>query len=424
MTHALVMLMGLGASSGVQDPVPGLLAEVSAERIGARIEALVGFGTRHTMSETESETRGIGAARRWIRADLEAAAAATGGRLQVRTQAFEQAMGRRGARRDVELVNVYGFLPGTQGDPKGRTYVVSGHYDSIPSSGMDAESDAPGADDDASGTAVVLELARVMSAYEFEANLVFLCVPGEEQGLFGSKYFASWAHAEGLAIDGMITNDIVGGTVGGNGVEDDRTIRCFSAAEGLHSPSRELARSMREAVQRYVLDAEVELVFRLDRFGRGGDHQPFHELGYPAVRMTEANEDYAHQHQDVREENGVLYGDRLEFVSFDYTARVARANAALLAQLALAPAPPAEVELRAALRYDTEVRWQASPSAHLAGYVVVWRETTAPYWKHASELIEGTSFTAPGVSADNCFFGVRAVGEDGHQSRTAYPRRP
>jgi hypothetical protein len=402
-----------------EDPLPALLAQVSPERLQASVEALVAFGTRHTLSETESDTRGIGAARRWVKRALEAASAESGGRLLVREQreTLQLRVGR--ARVEVEVVNVYGFLPGKDVEPNGRTYVVSGHYDSRAGRGSDATSDAPGADDDASGTAVVLELARVLSQHEFDANLIFLCVAAEEQGLHGARMFDAWAQEQGLDIDAFITNDIVGGVEGGGGRADRKTLRVFSGAEGLHSPSRELARAIQLSAARYVPDVQVRLVFRLDRFGRGGDHIPLHNRGVPAVRFTEAYEHYARQHQDVRVEDGVAYGDLPEFVDPDYMALVARVNGAALGELALAPAPPSTLVLRGAVRYDTELRWQASPDA-VEGYELVWRDTTAPLWEHARAVGDETRAVLP-VLADGNFFGVRAVGAGGHRSRIAYP---
>ena len=416
-----------------EDPIPSMLAEVSPERLLEHVEKLVSFHTRHTFSETGSDERGIGAARRWLRSELRTISKQTGGRLEVREQRFVQAI--RG--QEVELVIVYGFLPGTAVEPEGRTYVVSGHYDSRAGSGMDATSFAPGADDDASGTAVVLELARVMSGHRYPANLVFMCVPAEEQGLYGAAHFAEEAEAQGLLVDGMLTNDIVGGVEGGNGVRDDVTIRCFSAAEGLHSASRELARAVRASAVRYVPDANVSLIFRLDRFGRGGDHKPFHDRGFPAVRMTEANEYYARQHQDVRVVDGVQYGDLLEFVSGPYMGKVARVNAAVLAELALAPAPPKELNMRAAVAYDTQLSWEPDASGQVVAYEVVWRATSAPDWEY-SRMVDGkvstmrtrrgtrevVRTTIEGVTADGYFFGVRSVSAGGHRSRVTYPRRP
>ena len=431
MLQPALLTLALAAPS-VEDPIPAVLAAVDARRLKAHVEKLVSFHTRNSFSDTESDETGIGAARRWLESEMRSASKDTGGRLEVSMQSFEASV--RG--REVEMVNVVAFLPGRQNDPKGRTYVVSGHYDSMPSRGSDGETGAPGADDDASGTSVVLELARAMSAYEYEANIYFICVPGEEQGLYGSRHFAEWCQAEGIAVDGMITNDIVGGVEGGNGIKDDVTIRCFSRAEdGVHSLSREMARAMQSSAQRYVDDARVELIFRLDRFGRGGDHKPFDDLGYPAVRMTEANEFYARQHQNVREENGVAFGDLPEFVSGPYMAKVARANAACLAELALAPPPPEAPRMRAAVSYDTQLSWAPVPGA--AGYEIVWRKTTEPQWTGSmrvgpeSETLESrrgnrelVRATVEKISADSYFFGVRSLSKDGHRSRVSYPVRP
>ncbi len=414
-----------------QDPIPAALERSDPARILGDVERLVGFGTRHTLSETGSDSRGIGAARRWLRSELEAISSETGGWLEVREQRFTAKV--RGV--EAELVNVYGFLPGLDVGEYGRTYVVSGHYDSRAKRSSDAASDAPGANDDASGTAVVLEVARLLATGRYRANLVFLVVPGEEQGLFGSKHFASEAQRLGWDIDGMITNDIVGGVEGGNGIRDERTIRCFSGRPELDPAGRQLARAIKESAERYVPDATVRLVFRVDRFGRGGDHKPFQERGVPAVRFTEANEHYRRQHEDVRVEDGVQYGDLAEFVSAEYMGRVARVNAAALAELALAPAPPTQVAMRAAVSYDTQMGW--APSEHGAdGYEIVWRDTTAPVWTHG-QVVPPTIRTQPargsrperqvvqgtveGVTADTHFFGVRALSEAGHRSRVVMP---
>jgi acetylornithine deacetylase/succinyl-diaminopimelate desuccinylase-like protein len=421
------------AAAPAGDPIPLLLARAEPARLLADVERLAAFHTRHTLSETESDERGIGAARRWLAAELAKIASATGGHLQVREQSFRtEVLGK-----EVELVNVYGFLPGTGVEALGRTYVVSGHYDSRAKRGNDAEGHAPGANDDASGCAVVLEAARLLAGSELSANVVFLLVAGEEQGLIGAKHFAKEAKAASWDIDGMFTNDIVGGVEGGNGVRDEVTLRCYSDAEGMHSSSRELARALAASAARYVPDARVRLVFRADRFGRGGDHQAFHAEGFPALRLTEANEHYARQHEDVREENGVQYGDLVQHVSAEYMARVARVNAAALAELALAPAPPQELALRAALSYDTQLGWAPSVGG-AASYELVWRDTTAPTWTDSLPVEavvreqttrRGTTRmvvqgTAKGVTADTHFFGVRAVSAVGHRSRVVLPERP
>jgi len=404
-----------------EDVVAELLAGISEERLMSKVETLVGFGTRHTLSETISSTHGIGAARRWLERELVEVSRATGGRLEVQRQEFMARLRSRPSVVEAEVVNVFGYLPSRSQERSGRTYVVSGHYDSRASDPLDGESAAPGADDDASGCAVVLELARVLSGHEFDANIVFLFVGAEEQGLFGAKHFAARAKEDGVWIDGMITLDIVGGIERGDGLIDERTIRCYSAAEGLHSSSRELARSVDAACRSHEPGAAVKLVYRLDRFGRGGDHIPFHELGWPAVRLTEAGEHYDRQHQDVRVEEGRRYGDLAEFVSAPYMARVARVTGAALAGLALAPPPPTRVRMRAALRHDTEVRWE--PVEGAAGYEVLWRDTTAVRWEGAYPA-EGPPFEVPGKSADTHFFGVRAVSAAGYRSRAAIPNRP
>ena len=432
-------LMALVAAAALQgDPIPRMLERVDPERPMEDVETLVSFHTRHTLSETESDERGIGAARRWLKSELQAISESTGGRLEVREQRFMASV----MRRQAELVNVYGFLPGTEAGPTGRTYVVSGHYDSRVRRGLDAESFAPGANDDGSGTAVVLELARIMASETYRANLVFLLVPGEEQGLIGEKHFAEVAEEADWDIDGMFTNDIVGGVEGGNGVRDTTTVRCYSQAEGMHSTSRELARALAASAERYVEDARIKLVFRPDRFGRGGDHQAFHAKGFPALRLTEANEHYARQHEDVREENGVVYGDLPEFVSADYMALVTRVNAAALAELALAPAPPSRVRMRAAVSYNTQLGWSPSkggPDAEApAHYEIVWRDTTAATWTDATKVEARTREAVSrsgekraivqgavlGVTADTNFFGVRAVSASGHRSRVVLPDRP
>jgi hypothetical protein len=416
MIHALAFVVL--AQAPAEDPVPAILKEISAARIRERIEKLVAFGTRNTFSDTTSETRGIGAARRWIEADLRASSAAAGGRLEIRTLS---GMHKRKDGPDVEVVDVYGFLPGRVKDPLARTYLVCGHYDSRAGKADDAESAAPGADDDASGTAVVLEMARAMSVREFEANLVFLIVAGEEQGLWGSGDFAEWAGKEKLQLDGVVTNDIVGASVGGNGKKNETVVRCFSGGEGLHDPSRELARSLVDAARRYLPDTRVELVFRLDRLGRGGDHIPFHKAGIPALRLTEENEHYDRQHKDVGAPGPGRTGDLAEYVSEEYVARVARLNAALLADLALAPPAPTGVVLKGAAKYDATLSWE--PAAGAAGYVVVWRDTTSPVWQERSAVIREAQVVLP-VLADDRFFGVRAVDALGHESRTAIPKTP
>jgi Peptidase family M28/Fibronectin type III domain len=419
-----------------------IVREISAANIEATIKKLVGFGTRHSLSETESETHGIGAARRWIKSEFERYSRESGGRLQVEFDEFTQPAAAR-VPKPTQIVNVVATLPGRQAESKDRLYVVSGHYDSCVCAQdlLDATSDAPGANDDASGTAAVMEMARVMSKYEFDATLVFMTVAAEEQGLLGSTHWAETAKQKNLNIAGMITNDIIGSSHAEDGHVDNQHVRLF--AEGVPPgkemspelrtllqtggendlPTRQLARSIKASAERYVAGMTVTVVYRKDRYLRGGDHSPFLDRGYAAVRMTEPNEDYKHQHQKVRKENGAQYGDLPEFDDFNYIAQVARVNAAGLANLALAPAPPANVEVETVqLENDTTLRWEASKEPDIAGYQIVWRETTAPFWQQKQFVGNVTNFTVKGLSKDNYLFGVEAVDKDGNSSVAVYPR--
>ena len=417
-----------------------MLRQISAARIELNIRKLVSFQTRMTLSETESDTVGIGAARRWIKSEFDRYSRESGGRLRVAFDEFTQPAGQRNPN-PVQVVNVVGTLPGEQPESRGRMYVVSGHYDSRNSGALDAKGAAPGADDDASGTAAVMEMARVMSKYKFDATLVFLAVAGEEQGLYGSTHWAKMAREKNLDIEGMITNDIIGASRAEDGHIDNRHVRVF--AEGIppvaqmpeelrtlartggdnDTPSIELARKIKEAAAEYVPGMQVTVIYRRDRYLRGGDHSPFLDAGYAAVRMTEPNEIFQHQHQDVRKEGGVQYGDLLEFDDFNYIAQVTRVNAAALASLALAPAAPKNVEVDTVkLENDTSLKWSANKEPDLAGYRIVWREDIAPFWQHQRFAGNATSFTVKGVSKDNYIFGVEAVGKNGASSPAVYPK--
>ncbi|HLG16792.1 MAG TPA: M28 family metallopeptidase [Blastocatellia bacterium] len=419
-----------------------IVREISADNIEAIIKKLVGFETRHSLSETGSDSRGIGAARRWIKSEFERYSREAGGRLQVEFDEFVQQPTQR-VPNPTTIVNVVATLPGKQAESKDRIYVVSGHYDSClcAQDTLDATSAAPGANDDASGTAAVMEMARVMAKYEFDATLVFMTVAAEEQGLLGSTHWAEMAKQKSLNIAGMITNDIIGSSRAEDGRIDNTHVRLF--AEGVGGvrgempnelrtllqtgaendlPTRQLARFIKELGEKYVTGMNVTVVYRRDRYGRGGDHSPFLDRGYPAVRMTEPNEDYKHQHQRVREEKGVKYGDLPEYDDFKYIAQVARVNAAALAGLALAPAPPANVEVEVRLENDTNLRWEANKEPDLAGYRIVWRETTAPFWQGRLLVGNVTRYTVKGMSKDNYLFGVQAVDKDGNWSVAVYPR--
>jgi hypothetical protein len=403
------------------------------------VRKLVSFGTRNTLSAQDNPTRGIGAARDWLKDEFQKIAQGSGGRLTVELQSFEQPKAAR-IPEPIMITNVVATLRGAKAASAARTYVVSGHYDSMCSSPTDAVCDAPGANDDASGVAAVLEMARVMSRHDFEATIVFMAVAGEEQGLLGATYFAEQAKQKEMAIEAMFTNDIVGNTLGGNGVRDRRTVRVFS--EGVpsnetteeaatrrgtggenDSASRQLARFIKEVGATYLPAFNVQMIYRRDRYLRGGDHIPFLERGFPAVRFCETHENYNHQHQNVRTENGVVYGDLPEFVDYPYIAEVARLNAAALATLALAPARPKEVGLLTRrLTSDTDLQWTANTDEDLAGYEIVWRETVSPVWTHARMVGNVTSYTVKGMSKDNYFFGVRAVDRQGNRSPVSFPR--
>lgn len=427
------------ASVRSNQQIARLVQEIDARNIERSIRKLVSFGTRNTLSMQDDPNRGIGAARDWLFSEFSKAAESSGGRMTVEKQTFEQPKAERVAVPTM-ITNIVATLKGTQPESEGRTYVVSGHYDSMCTSPTDAKCDAPGANDDASGTAAVLEMARVMAKQKFDATIIFMAVAGEEQGLLGSTYFAEQAKQKGMDVEAMFTNDIIGNSLGGNGVRDRHTIRVFS--EGVpsnespaeanvrrgvggenDSASRQLARFIKETAGRYVPGMRVLMVYRRDRYLRGGDHRPFLERGFTAVRFTETNEDYRHQHQNVRKENGVRYGDLPEFVDFNYIADGARVSAASLTMLALAPARPKNVVVvTARLTNDTDLKWDANKEPDLAGYEIVWRDTTSPVWTNARTVGKVTSFTAKGISKDNFFFGVRALDESGNRSPVSFPR--
>jgi hypothetical protein len=419
--------------------ISNIVREIDARNIEATIRKLVSFGTRNTLSDQNDPKRGIGAARDWLYAEFLKAAEASNGRMTVEKQSYEQPKAARVPEPTI-ITNVVATLKGSQPEATDRIYVVSGHYDSMCSSPTDAKCDAPGANDDSSGTAAVLEMARVMAKYEFDATIVFMAVAGEEQGLLGSTYFAEQAKQKNWNVDGMFTNDIVGNTLGGNGVRDRGHVRVFS--EGVpstetpaeattrrsvggenDSASRQLARFIKEIGDEFVPQFKVMMIYRRDRYGRGGDHIPFLERGYPAVRFTEVNEEFRHQHQNVRVENGVQFGDLPEFVDFAYIANVARVNAASLAALGWAPSRPKGVTIVAQrLSNDTELRWDANKEPDLAGYEIVWRETIEAVWTDSKPVGNVTSFTMKGMSKDNYFFGVRSIDKDGNKSPVTYPR--
>ena len=412
-----------------------LAAEVQPERMRADIEALVGFGTRHTLSETRSETRGIGAARRWAQRQFEAMSRECGGCLTIATPS-DTVTGPR-VPVPTEVVDVLAIQRGT-GDPN-RVIIISGHIDSRVTDVMNFTDDAPGANDDASGVATVLEAARVLSKHRFDATLVFAVLSGEEQGLLGGKILADYATAQGWQVEANLNNDIVGNSQGQSGVRDTTRVRVFSegtktvetAAQAerrrynggeVDSSSRNLARFIDGIADRYLTNFDVELIYRTDRYGRGGDQVEMLRAGFPAVRVSEGAENYDRQHQDLRTEDGVVYGDTIAGVDFDYLGQVARLDIVSMGALASAPSVPTGVTIAGAVKPDTTLGWTAVPGA--AGYRVWWRSTTSPQWTHSRWAGPATELTLPGVVIDDWFFGVSAVSADGFESPVVFPGPP
>jgi acetylornithine deacetylase/succinyl-diaminopimelate desuccinylase-like protein len=423
----------------VDPQIASALRQVSAQRIQSNIEKLVSFQTRSTLSAQDPASiasgHGIGAAREWIKSEFERYSRDCHGCLEVKVDSFTEPPGGR-IPKPTEITNVYAVMKGSDPESSGRIVLVSGHYDSRNSDNLNITDPAPGANDDGSGTAVSLECARVLSQLKFPATIVFLTVAGEEQGLNGSSHFAKMAKSAGWDIEAVLNNDIVGGDRSPQ--QDSSVVRVFSEGVPIaasedelrqirnlggesDSASRQLARYIAEVGRTYDAGVKPLLTFRLDRYLRGGDHISFNEQGYAAVRFTEFHEDYNHQHQNVRTENGVEFGDLLKFVNFDYVAAVARLNAAILASLAAAPAPPAKVHLLTPkLENDSTLTWEPSPGGHVASYEVLWRATTSPDWEHARAVENGTRATLP-VSKDNVIFAVRALDKQGHRSLAVTP---
>ena len=403
-------------------------------QLQATVQALVGFGTRHTLSDTASPRRGIGAARRWAQSRFAEIGRGCGGCLTIVTPS-QTVTGER-VPKPAEIVDVVAIQKGTV-DPE-RVIVLTGHIDSRVSDPMNATADAPGADDDASGVAVVIEAARILSRHQFPATIVYGVLSGEEQGLYGGKVLADYAKAQGWRVEADLNNDIVGAIRGQNGIVDNTRLRVFSEGtrdtetaeeakqrrfEGGEndSASRNVARYAKAVAESYMPNWTVALVYRLDRFGRGGDHSAFNALGYPAVRFTENAENYRHQHQDVRIEGGVEFGDTLANVDFAYLAKVTATNALAAASMASAPPPPVKVMIAGAVTPDTQLTWTASPGSRAAGYRAHWRNTSEPAWTHARDAGVAGTLTLANVAIDDFSFGVASVSADGFESPVVFP---
>lgn len=427
-------------STAPADPeIRAALHQISAQKVESDIHKLVSFHTRSTLSAQDKASiaagKGIGAAREWIKSEFERYSRECGGCLEVKTDSFTQPVSERVAS-PVQITNVYAVLQGSNPEDAKRIVLVSGHYDSRNSSNENVTDAAPGANDDASGTAVSLECARTLSKLHFPGTIIFLTVAGEEQGLYGSKHFADFAKAQGWDIEAVLNNDIVGGDkspgqdpkvvrIFSESIPDaatERDVRMIRALGGENdSPSRELARYIAQTARVYSTKVEPLLEYRRDRYMRGGDHISFNEDGFPAVRFTEFRENYNRQHQNIRTENGIEYGDVPEHVDFDYVANVARVNAATLAALAAAPGPPTEVHLETKeLDNNSTLAWTAPSDGRAVSYEVLWRATSAPDWEHSQSVANGTRVTLP-VSKDNVIFAVQSVDSAGHRSIPVVP---
>ena len=426
------------AQTTVDDPeIKKMVAEVKAENLEATVRKLVSFGTRHTLSDTKSNTRGIGAAQRWVKSEFDKYALESGGRLSSTIDYFMvKADGRRIAT-DSQLGNVMATLKGT--DPSdNRVMIISGHLDSRATDVMDAKSDAPGANDDASGVAAMMELTRIMSKREFPFTLIFVAVTGEEQGLYGARHLAELAKESNWNIVAMLNNDIIGNSLSSDtNLRDNTKVRVFSETipfleteseakmrkatnRDNDSPSRQLARYIKTATNQYVENLDIDLVYRNDRFLRGGDHTPFSQNGFTAVRFCERNENYTQQHQNLRTENNIKYGDLPEYMDFDYLRKVSCSNLATFSNLAWSPKSPTKVEIEAKeLTNFSNLMWNAPEGKSVYGYHILIRETSAPHWEKAI-FVTGTSAKIP-YSKDNYFFAVQSVDELGHSSLPIFP---
>jgi hypothetical protein len=407
----------------------------SAQRIEADIKKLVSFGTRHSRSQTESESFGIGAARRWIRDEFEAISEECGGCLEV-MMIGDSISGTYRIPDPTEIVSVIAIQRGKH--TPNRMVMMSGDIVSRITDPLNSTDLSPGANDNASGMAGVIEIARMLTKYEFSGTVVYAALAGEEQGLFGGQIVAAHATENGWNIDAVLNNDMIGNIAGINGVINNHSARIFSegvrAAETeeeaikryttggeLDSASRNLARYVKKVGEQYISNLDLMMVYRLDRFGRGGHHKPFNAAGFPGVRIMEVNEHYDRQHQDLRNEDGRHYGDTIEFVDFDFAAKLTSLNAVSLAAMAWAPAPPSDVEIKGVVRPSTTLSWTASEEENLAGYRVYWRLTTEPEWTKSRYVGNVTSFKLENIVIDNYFFGVASVAKDGNESPVVFP---
>lgn len=435
---ALAMPAQADVSYVDQQQLHAIAAAPSASRIEQDIAKLVSFGTRHSLSGVDSDTQGIGAARRWIFDEFERISTACGGCLEVYYSSDVIADTPR-IPDATDVVSVVAIQRGIQ-DPE-RYVLMSGDIDSRVSDVMDATSESPGANDNASGVAGTLEAARILTQYQFNGSIVYAALSGEEQGLFGGEILARQAQTEGWKLHAVLNNDMIGNIAGINGVIDNTTARIFAEGTRMNetpeearlrrftggevdSPSRNLARYIDRIADRYIPNLDTMVVYRLDRFGRGGHHRPFNDLGYPGVRIMETNEHYDRQHQDLRNEDGRHYGDTIDYIDFDYAAKLTALNAVALASMAWAPAPPTGVEISGAVSANTTLKWDAprvEEQEYIKGYRIYWRYTDQPQWQFSREVGNVNEYTLENVVIDNYFFGVASVNQDGIESPVVFP---
>ncbi|RZS93430.1 M28 family peptidase [Aquimarina brevivitae] len=440
-THFLLLslLFSTAIFAQTQPKIYDIINSVSPDRIAQDIKTLANFGTRHTLSDTVSETRGIGAARRWIKAEFENISNNCNGCLHV---FYQKDLVEKGTNerivKDVMVVNVVAIQRGTK--HPNRFIIMSGDIDSRVTDPTDFTSDSPGANDNASGMAGTIEAARVLSKYQFDSSIIYVGLSGEEQGLFGGKGLAAYAQKQGWDIVGILNNDMIGNIKGVDGVIDNRTFRIFSEptppteterernarryyggeVDGI---SRQLARYVHKTTQTYMPEMNPMMIYRLDRFGRGGHHRPFNDAGYAGIRIMEAHENYTQQHQDIRTENNIEYGDVVKHVNFDYAAKLTAVNAINLASIAWAPPTPEEVEIGGIVEPSVKFRWKKVADPDVKGYKIYWRDTTSPTWDHSRFVGDVNEFTLDGIVIDNYFFGIATVGKDGFESPVVFPSK-
>tara|TARA_B100000767_G_scaffold264489_1_gene279443 strand:- start:4489 stop:5817 length:1329 start_codon:yes stop_codon:yes gene_type:complete len=430
----LIILLASITNAQTDTRIYDIVKNVKTERIKKDITKLANFGTRHTLSDTISNTRGIGAARRWIKSEFDEISKNCGNCLNVQYQKDFVKKNKKRIVRDVMIVNVVAIQKGSK--YPNRYIIMSGDIDSRVSDPNDFSSDSPGANDNASGMAGTIEAARVLSKYTFENSIIYVGLSGEEQGLFGGRGLAKHAKEKGWEIIGIMNNDMIGNIKGVDGIIDNRTFRIFSEPTPITETtkqrnarrfyggevdgiSRQLARFIHKTTKTYMPEMNPKMIYRLDRFGRGGHHRPFNDMGFAGIRIMEMHENYTQQHQDIRNEDKIEYGDKLKFVNFDYAKKLTAVNAINLASIAWAPPAPKNVKIGGAVKPAVSFKWDSVEGAK--GYKIYWRDTTSPIWDHFTYVENTTEFSLEGIVVDNFFFGIASVGENGHESIVSFP---